>query len=120
MTDKANTAAYGLALAAVDSDLPRLIRAAVNDYGYKPEAELIKLCYDFEEFKGKPMGALILGSSVPNEIEVDLPDEECDDLELSMNPQFVVSMSRLSNALQETSIDWDRVKQVERRSIPGT
>ena len=120
VTDKGNIAAYGRALQAVDRDIPPRIRAAVGDYGYRSEAELIEICYSFAEFQGKPMGALILGATLPDEMQVDLPDEECDDLELSMNPQFVVAMSRLSAALQETSIDWEKVKQVERRSVPGT
>lgn len=106
------------ALEAVDPSLPVQVDVAVKHYGYLKEQELLDLCYHFPEFQAVAEGETIFESDLPDSIEINLPDEEVEDLELSLTPQFVIPMLRLAEALDEVEIDWNRVTTVE--GLPNT
>lgn len=115
-----NLVRYETVLDSYSATMVLRIRRAVSDYGYLPQQELLDKCYAFPEFAGLKEGETIYESNLPDLIEVDLPDDECDDLELAMNPEFVMSMSRLNDALDEKMIDWSRVGTVEQLRVPGS
>ena len=120
VTDQSEMEFYRRVLAAVSEDLPRTIDDAVNRYGYLTERRLMELCYAFPEFQGLGQGEVIFESNAPDQIEIDLSDDECDDLELSLRPELVVQMLRLTEVLERTDIDWDKVTHVERLPLSGT
>ena len=111
--DRGELAYYRRVLESFSSSLPSLIDRAVAEYGYLKEEELLRRCYQFPEFVGRKEGDVILDSNLPESIDIGLPDEECEDLELAMNPRFVVSMTRLVAALEETDVDWTKVREVK-------
>ena len=55
----------------------------------------------------------MVNTNIENEIEVDLPEDECEDLELSLKPEFVVPMLRLAEAFETVEIEWDEIESVE-------
>lgn len=114
LTNRSEMDYYRRVLAAVSKNLPHTIDDAVEQYGYHPESELIDLCYGFPEFQAHGQGDVIFESNLPDRIEVALSDDECDDLELSLRPEFVVQMLRLTEVLDHADIDWDKVRHVER------
>jgi hypothetical protein len=118
VTNPSEVEYYRRVLAALSQDLPRSIDDAVSQYGYLPEADLIKLCYGFPEFQTLAHGDVIFEANLPDRIEVDLSDDECDDLELSLRPELVVQMLRLTDVLDHVDIDWDKVRHVERLPLP--
>jgi hypothetical protein len=115
-----NLAAVGRALRAADPTLPGLIQNAVQTYGFKREQEIIDYCYGLPEFQDKALGELVLGANVEERIQLDLSDDECDDLELSMTPQFVVAMADIAKAMESSTLDFEKVKQVDFLPVPST
>jgi hypothetical protein len=104
---------YRSILAAVSPEVPMLIDNAVREYGYRKEQELVDACYQFPEFQDTPAEELIFDANLPDRIEIDLPEDECSDLELSFNPAFIESMIRLNEALETQPIEWGKVRKAE-------
>ena len=90
-----------------------------EQYGYKAEQELLDICYAFPEFKRATEGDILLASDLGERISVDLSEDDCDSLDLALTPEFVVSMANISEGLERSTIDWDRVKTVEYPISPG-
>ena len=44
-------------------------------------------------------------------IEIPLSDDEDEDLELTLNPQFISGLSLVMDGLELSSIDWEEVKR---------
>ncbi len=120
LTEFAGLAIYFRVLKSASPDLPGVISQTVKDFGYKPEAELLDICYQFPEFKAAEEGQVIVESNVSGQLDVDLTDDECDDLEIAMNPKFISAMNRLSDALKDREVPWDRIPELERMPTPGT
>jgi len=120
VTERSNLPLYRQLLVGVSSGLPGLIDRAVREYGYKREKELVALCYEFPEFAAAKEGDVIFESNLPEHIDVNLSDDECEDLELSLKPELVIPMVRLAEALDETDLDWNKVQEVERLPVPGS
>jgi hypothetical protein len=110
---------YREVLAAISPSVPSAIERAVHDYGYLKEEELLKRCYQFPEFIGLADEDIIFESTLGDTVEIDLPDEECEELEAAMNPRFVISMSRLATALEETDLDLTKVRKLEQLPVLG-
>ena len=104
---------YRSIIAAVSPEAPRLIDNAVREYGYRKEQDLVEACYQFPEFQDTPDEELIFGANIQDRIEIDLPEDECADLELSFNPAFIESLIRLNEALETQPIEWEKVEKAE-------
>lgn len=120
LRDRRFVAQYAKVLASISPELPAAIQSAVRDYGYLKERELLERCYAFPEFQEVEEGDVVLESTLKGRVDVDLSDDECDDLEIAMNPKFINAMTRLTDLLGERDIPWDRIRKVERLSIPGS
>lgn len=120
VTEHANQPLYRRVLVAVSPGLPRLMEGVVREYGYKVEKELVDLCYHFPEFVAAKDGEVIFSSNLPEHMDVNLPEDECEDLELALKPELVIPMVRLADALDETDIDWSKVQEVERLPAPSS
>src|SRR5207249_7550319 len=71
-----------LSLDQVEPGLAKAMKAAVRQFGYLPEQDLVAYCYSLPEFKAVEEGELIFESDIPDRVEVPLSEDECDDLEL--------------------------------------
>jgi len=107
------------ALAAISLDLPQLIDEAVEEYGYLKEQDLVNACYRFPEFQDASDGNLIFAGNVSDQVEIDLSDDECADLEIALNPVFIETMLRLDKALETQPIEWGKVQKAEGLSAPN-
>lgn len=96
-------------LARIAPDLSVRISATVKDYGYLPEQKLIELVYTLPEFLGKEMEAPILASDLSEEVGVDMDDEECEELQLSLSPEFVCGATLILKGLEGTPIDFSNL-----------
>jgi hypothetical protein len=50
---------------------------------------------------------------LPDFIDVQISDDECEDIELSLNDRFLNTMDKLVQAFEKTSFDMGEVKVVE-------
>ena len=87
--------------------------AAEYQHGYKPEQELLDICYSFPEFKAAQDGEVIVSSDLTDRISVDLNEDDCDSLELALAPEFVVALFKIADGLEHSAIEWNKVKVIE-------
>jgi len=90
----------------------RKIDYAVKEIGYLPEQKLLEFAYSDETLKKADEGDVILRENVPGEIDVSLSEDDCEELELSLNPDFIQAMTLLDRGLEQSRIDLDKVKKV--------
>lgn len=97
LTDKKNWRLHSLALSRVDTKLKRKIDEAVKTYGYLPEEGLLEKAHLDAEFLEavKNDVNVLFDERLPNRIPLDLSDDDCEDLELSLDPHFISAMRRL-------------------------
>ena len=101
-------------LGNADPQLEAAIAEAVRSYGYLPEEKLIELAYSLPEFQAKAVNETILDADVPERVQVNLNEEECDELELSLSPPFVHGASLILSGLEGTQIDFSKLKTVSK------
>lgn len=105
---------YQDALARVSRVLLDAIRKAIHEYGYLREDELLRRCYDFPEFVRTGFEDIIFDSDLPDQIEIaGLSQDDCDELELSLNPKFIPAMAKIIKATEQSSINVDRIATIE-------
>jgi len=99
LTDKKNIRFHSLAMSRIDAKLKEKIDEVVKNYGYLPEKELLQKAHsdpEFLEAVEKDID-LLFDEKLPNRIPVDLSDDDCEDLELSLDPNFISAMTYLSD-----------------------
>ena len=97
LTDKRSMTFHNLALSHVDVKLKERIDEAVETYGYLSEKELLKKAHLDAEFLEAVKNDInvLFEEKLPKIIRVDLSDDDCEDLELSLDPDFISAMRRL-------------------------
>ncbi len=89
------------------------IYQAIQEYGYLPEDELVKRCYDFPEFVNTEFDSIIFESTLPDRIETPtLTSDECEELELSLNPMFISAMVNIVDGMDKARIDLSRIETI--------
>jgi hypothetical protein len=115
ITNRARMDFYRDALAQIYPDLQSAIRQAVHDYGYLQEDELITRCYEFPEFVRTEPDQIIFDSNLPEQIDVpNLSIDDCDELELSLNPKFIPAMTKIIEGLEQSKFDFDRIEVIDK------
>lgn len=84
----------------------------VKEIGYLPEEKLLEFAHSDEALKKADEGDVILRENVPGEIEISLSEDDCEELELSLNPDFIQAMTLIDRGLEQSRIDFDKVKKV--------
>ena len=115
ITNRALMDLYRDALAHICSSFQTAIFQAIRDYGSLQEDELVARCYDFPEFVKTEPDQTIFDSNLPEQIEVpDLSIDDCDELELSLNPRFIPAMAKIIEGLEQSKIDFDRIEVIDK------
>jgi uncharacterized protein YwgA len=97
LTSKDHMEFYGIALSCIDSHLKEKVDKVVQDLGYEPEVDLKKKAYMDPLFLESEEGDVLLEENLKERIDVDLPEDDCEDLELSLDPKFISAMTHLSD-----------------------
>lgn len=97
LTDKKDISFHSLALSHIDTKLRGKIDEAVKTYGYLPEKELLEKAHSDAEFLEavKNDVNVLFDEKLPKRIAIDLSEDDCEDLELSLDPNFINAMRRL-------------------------
>jgi hypothetical protein len=86
---------YSVVLGYVSPGLRKATNEIVKENGYLPEQDLKETAYRDDLFLKSEQGAILLKENLPTRIKVDLPEDDCEDLELSLDPKFVTAMRHL-------------------------
>lgn len=89
------------------------IKSIVEEIGYLSEEDLVKLAYQNSNLKKAGFNKTIIKSNLPEELTIkNLSDEECEDLELILNPNFIHFSTKIKEALDSGKLDIDKVEKV--------
>ena len=97
LTDKESMTFHNLAMSHIDAKLKGKIDRAVKTYGYLQEKELLEKAHSDAEFLEavKKDINVLFDEKLPKRIPVDLSDDDCEDLELGLDPNFISAMRSL-------------------------
>jgi len=113
LTERAMVDRFNTVLESFDRDLKNRILQIVREIGYLEERELRRYAYNFEEFIDSDMNDILLESNLPDMLKVEgLSEDDCDELELALIPTFITSMNKIAQGLEESDINWDKVREV--------
>lgn len=105
---------YRDAFARISPELKEAVHRAIQQYGYLPEEELLRRCYDFPEFVETDFDNTIFESSLPDRVATpNLSPEDCEELELSLNPKFTSAMVKIVEGIERSKIAWDRIAVID-------
>jgi uncharacterized protein YwgA len=90
------------------------LEAATQRVGYLKEADLLNRMHAELDKAGIEKYQLVLKENLPDEVTVDLDDDECENLDLVLNPNFRSAMSKFADACSSVSFDTSKVKRVYR------
>jgi len=88
------------------------IDSIVEEIGYLPERRLLEFAYKDQALNEAKEWDVILKEKLPDKIQINLSEDDCEDLELSLNPDFIQAMTLIDRGLDKSRIDIDKVKEV--------
>jgi hypothetical protein len=89
-----------------------VVEAAVREVGYLKERDLLCRMHDELEEAGIERYQTVIRGNLPDEVSVGLSDEECENLDLVLNPSFRSAMSKFAEMCSTVSFDTSKVKRV--------
>jgi len=95
LTDKKMMTFYRIAMSRIYPKMKKKIDEVVRDYGYLPEKGLRKQAHCDEKYFTSEQGDTLLEENLSDKIKIDLPEDDCEDLELSLDPNFISAMRHL-------------------------
>jgi len=114
LSDKEARAYFQTVLAQAAPELKASIAKAVFEYGYLKEKDLMDAMYGLPEFAETEEGQSFFEANVPERVPVQLDEDQCEDLELALNPSFVDAAIRIGRGLNKTEIDFSKLRTVTR------
>jgi len=115
--DKTRLPIYGAIIEGISPGTLAIIHRAVQEYGYLSQPELLRKLYLLPEFAELPMGYEIFGSNLPAYVDVQLSNDDCADLALSLDPRAVTALSNLAKAVESSDFDLDQVPPLDLRAL---
>jgi hypothetical protein len=100
-------------LPKIDSPLAAALDKGIDEFGYLKREDIKSRAHEDPLLKKTERGLLLFDENLPDYIEVDLSDDECEDLELSLNERFMVCMDHLVTAIDTTDFNVGKVKTVD-------
>jgi hypothetical protein len=76
----------------------------IKKYKYLTQAELKILAHNDKELKNTKLKDVIIHENLPDAINVNLSYDDCEDLELSFNPKFISTISKLIKGIENQEI----------------
>ena len=113
LADKNLADYYSVIMENIDSTLTNRIKAVINEYGYLKEKELVEKTYSFPEFVHTAWDNIIHPERIPDCLKVgNISDDDVEELEISLNPNFINLLNRIDNAFEQTKFNPDKVRKV--------
>lgn len=110
VNDKDDFNYYVEMIGKIAGELQKQIDASVKLYGYMSQDDLDHQAHSEPELKSTPLYGMLFDDNLDDEMAVNLSDEECEDLELALNPRFIAAMEHIVDALDDLDFDTEKVK----------
>ncbi len=95
--------------------VPRLatsIDESVEKYGYLKSADLVKEAHEDDLLNNTPYGQVLFDEDLPKSVEIDLPEDQCVDLEFTLNDHFVQCADHIIEAIEITDFNLGEVEVI--------
>jgi len=113
VTDRDIMDFYHDAFTRISPGLMEAVHRTIQEYGYLPEEELIKRCYDFQEFVETEFDEMIFEANLPDRVNTpNLSLDECEELELSLNPKFNSAIAKIIESMEKSRIELGRITTI--------
>lgn len=113
-TSKASLAHHTEMLANYSEVLKKAIDESIEEYGYKPQEELLEAAHEDELYLLADFAQTLFASNLPEMVEIPgITEEEADELALSLDPGFVCAARDIVRAFHESGVDFDTVQEAE-------
>jgi len=87
----------------------------VRKVGLLPDDKLLDKAHNDPGYKKTQFGDVIIQSNLPQNVEIEgLSDEDCEELELSLNPHFISAMTTILEGLEISNLDMKKIKKVRK------
>lgn len=103
---------YSEILAKINSGLAQSIEQGIKEFGYLESKILVETAEQDDLLSNTPLGHTIFDENIPNHIETPFSDDECEEIELSLNDNFLDGMNRIMAALESADFDMGEVNKV--------
>ncbi len=113
LTARSDFNKYRTAVQAISHSLRQAIDDIIEKYQYIPNTKLKSVAHADAAFRETVHGQVILSENLPTAIETTLPDDDCEELELALNPRFVAAMHKIADGLSSVDFDIDQVRKVD-------
>lgn len=113
LIDKSVTENYRIILKNYSEELISLVDNSIEKYGYMNWQKLKKIAHNDPDMLKTELFNIIFKENLPETLEINLPYEECEDLELSLNPHFVASMTGLIKGVESGKISIEQLRKIE-------
>jgi hypothetical protein len=97
----------------ISPELSVSIDKAVEEYGYLKRETLETVAHSDDLLTKTPYGHILFEENLPDKIEVNLSEEDCQDLELNMNPRFVNSIRSLIEGIDNGEISLEQWRKID-------
>jgi len=100
-------------LKALTPELAKSIDVGVERYGYLKREDLVEQAHQDDLLLRTVRGQILFEDNLPDEIDTYLSEEDCQDLELSLNPSFVNSIRQLIRGVESGDISLEQWREVD-------
>ena len=116
-TSKESADYHAHMLSLFSPELKDAVDFSVEKYGYLAQSKLLQEAGADQLYSETEYGDTIFCSDLPDMLEITgITDDEADELALSLDPKFVSAARKIAHALEESRIDFSKVRDVE--SLP--
>ena len=100
-------------LKIIAPSLANSIDIGVDKYGYLQRDELVEQAHLDDLLRKTVRGHILFEDNLPDEIDVNLSADDCLDLELSLNPNYVNSMRKLIREVESGEISLEQWRKID-------
>ena len=99
---------YNKAFNDIFEELAQNIKNSIEEHGYKKWQQIKDEFHSDPALKNTPLNEIIFEDNIPEIIEVELSDDDCEDLELSLTSGFVNTMTELILGIESGEIELEQ------------
>lgn len=104
---------YATILDAISKNIRPIVDNAVKTYGYLGQAELDHTAHSDPVLSLVGMYEIIFAENIPDVLNVDVGEEECESWELALNPNFIKAMGYIVDVLENADFSLEDVEKVD-------
>lgn len=94
-------------------ELIEAIKGSIETYGYKNWKELGEIAHNDPLLLETSMNENLFEENLPEQIEINLPEDDCEDLEMSLNSRFVIAMTQLIEGIDRGEISLEQWRTID-------